>query len=310
MVPVLNELDTIDELGRRLHAVLDAIAGRYEIIFIDDGSTDGTIDAIRQIRDQDERVRYVRFRTNFGKSAALAAGFRVARYDVIATLDGDLQDLPEELPRLVSKLQEGYDVVSGWRRNRRDRISRKLASKLYNWTTAKLTGVSLHDINCGLKCYRREVLGEVTVYGERHRFIPVLASHRGFRLGEVEVDHARRAHGKSRYGMERALAGGFSLLSIILLTRYTTKPLHFFGLVGLGLAGIGSATTGYLIFTRIFFQQWLSNRPLLTISALLILVGTYFVLFGLLAEMIAFSYRREDDYSIQESSEDAETSGR
>lgn len=305
VVPVLNERETIAELCRRLHAVLGEVAGRYEIIFIDDGSTDGTIDEIRRHREPDERVRYVRFRTNFGKSAALAAGFRAARYELIATLDGDLQDLPEELPRLVTRLQEGCDVVSGWRQHRRDRFSRKIASKLYNRATSWLTGVRLHDINCGLKCYRREVLNEVTVYGERHRFIPVLASHRGFQLAEVQVDHAPRAHGKSRYGIERALAGGFSLLSIILLTRYTTKPLHFFGLLGLGLAGMGSAMAGYLVVTRIFFQQWLSNRPLLTISAVFIIVGVYFVLFGLLAEMIAFSYRREDDYSIQDSSEDS-----
>ncbi|HLG16577.1 MAG TPA: glycosyltransferase family 2 protein [Blastocatellia bacterium] len=303
VVPLLNERATLDELHARLATALESCARGHEIIFVDDGSTDGSIEIIRSIRRRDPSVKYVRFRRNFGKSAALAAGFRAARGEVVATMDADLQDLPEQLPLLVAKLLEGNDLVSGWRYRRDDKLSRRIASRLYNWTTALLTGVRLHDVNCGLKCYRREVLDEVMVYGERHRYIPVLASYRGFRLAEVRVEHAKRAHGKSRYGMERIAGGAFSLLTVILLTRYTNKPLHFFGLMGLLLAGAGSAIDGYLIAMRLFFGEWLSNRPALIIGTFLIIVGVQFVLFGLLAEMVAFSYRRDTDYSIVEGSE-------
>lgn len=297
-----NERPSLGELCRRLVAVLEPLTERYEIIFVDDGSDDGSIQKLRELRASNPSVKYVRFRRNFGKSAALAAGFRLARYELVATMDGDLQDVPEQLPLLIDRLEDGCDLVSGWRYRRRDKLSKRIGSKIYNWITSVLTGVHLHDINCGFKVYRREVLDEVLVYGERHRYIPVLASYRGFRLAEVKVEHAPRAHGDSRYGLERVFGGFFSLLTVILLTRYTNKPLHFFGLMGLGLAGIGIAIDGYLIILRVFFNEWLSNRPLLIIGTMLAIVGIQFVLFGLLAEMIAFSYRRERDYSIVESS--------
>jgi glycosyltransferase involved in cell wall biosynthesis len=302
VVSLYNERPALDELCRRLTAVLSGLAQPWEIIFVDDGSTDGSIAKLREFRSVYPSVRYLRFRRNFGKSAALAAGFRAARYDIIATLDGDLQDIPEELPLLLAQLDEGYDLVSGWRYHRRDKLSRRMGSKFYNWVTSLLTGVRLHDINCGFKCYRREVLDEVMVYGERHRYIPVLASYRGFRLGEVKIEHAPREYGSSRYGMERVLGGFFSLLTVILMTRYTNKPLHFFGLMGLLLAGIGTAIDLYLISLRVLFNEWLSNRPLLIIGTFLAIVGVQLILFGLLAEMIAFSYRREGDYSVVESS--------
>ncbi len=302
VVSLYNERPALDELCRRLTAVLSGLAQPWEIIFVDDGSTDGSIEKLREFRSVDPSVRYLRFRRNFGKSAALAAGFRAARYDIIATLDGDLQDIPEELPLLLTQLDEGYDLVSGWRYHRRDNLTRRMGSKFYNSVTSLLTGVRLHDINCGFKCYRREVLDEVMVYGERHRYIPVLASYRGFRLGEVKIEHAPREYGSSRYGMERVLGGFFSLLTVILMTRYTNKPLHFFGLMGLLLAGIGTAIDLYLITLRVLFNEWLSNRPLLIIGTFLAIVGVQLILFGLLAEMIAFSYRREGDYSVVESS--------
>ncbi|HEY3136200.1 MAG TPA: glycosyltransferase family 2 protein [Blastocatellia bacterium] len=308
VVPLFNERDSLDELYQRLTNVLAELAPRYEIIFVDDGSEDRSVKKLREFKALNRSVRYIRFRRNFGKSAALAAGFRVARYEVIATMDADLQDIPEQLPLLLKKLDEGYDLVSGWRHRRRDRLTRRIASRVYNAVTSFFTGVRLHDINCGFKCYRREVLHEVMVYGERHRYIPVLASYRGFRLGEVKIDHAPRRHGNSRYGMERVLGGFFSLLTVILMTRYTNKPLHFFGLMGLLLAGTGSAIDLYLIAMRVLFQEWLSNRPLLIIGILLLIVGVQLILFGLLAEMIAFSYRRESDYSIVESSDEEELS--
>jgi glycosyltransferase involved in cell wall biosynthesis len=305
VIPLLDEAATLEELHRRLTAVLVALTDVYEIIFVDDGSADRSIEVIKRLRAVDPATRYIRFRRNFGKSAALAAGFQHSRFDVVVTMDADLQDLPEQLPLLIGKLEEGLDLVSGWRYLRNDRLGKRIASKIYNWTTSLLTGVRLHDINCGFKCYRKEVLSEVMIYGERHRYIPVLASYRGFRLGEVRIEHAPRAHGKSRYGLGRVVGGVFSLLTVILLTRYTNKPLHFFGLVGAGLFTVGSTIDLYLIFARIFFQEWLSNRPLLIIGTMFVIVGVQFILFGLLAEMIAFSYRRETDYSIVETSEDA-----
>ena len=304
VVPMLDEQPTLEELYNRLRLVLPEMAEQFEIIFVDDGSRDSTVEMLRRLHAADQRVRYIRFRRNFGKSAALAAGFRATRYEIIVTLDADLQDLPEQLPQLLEKLDEGYDLVSGWRHARQDRIGKKLASRVYNWTTARMTGVRLHDINCGFKCYRREVIDEVMVYGEQHRYIPVLASYRGFRLGEVKIEHAERAHGRSRYGIGRVAGGLFSLLTVILLTRYTNKPLHFFGMLGLLLVGAGGSVDLYLIFSRLFFRHWLSNRPLFIIATMSIIVGIQFVLFGLLAEMVARSYRRESDYSIVESSDE------
>jgi glycosyltransferase involved in cell wall biosynthesis len=302
VVPLFNERPSLEALYQRLSQTLESITDAYEIIFVDDGSTDGSSKLLKEFHALNPAVHYIRFRRNFGKSAALAAGFQRARYDIIATLDADLQDRPEELPHLIAKLDEGYDLVSGWRFQRRDKLTRRLSSAIYNRTTGLLTGVRLHDINCGMKCYRREVLDEVMVYGERHRFIPVLASYRGFRLGEVQVEHSPREHGKSRFGLERIFGGIFSLLTVILMTRYTNRPLHFFGVMGMILGLIGTAINSYLIVLRLFFQQWLSNRPLLIIGTMLIIVGVQFILFGLLAEMIAFSYRRESDYSIVETS--------
>lgn len=303
VIPLLDESRTLNELYNRLRDVLPTISSRYEVLFVDDGSTDGSADLLRHLRANDPRVRFIRFRRNFGKSAALAAGFRAARYDVIMTMDADLQDMPEQLPLLLAKLEEGFDLVSGWRHRRRDRLPKRIASQIYNRATSALTGVRLHDINCGFKCYRRRVLDEVMIYGERHRYIPVLASYRGFKLAEVKIEHAPRVQGESRYGIGRVFGGMFSLLTVILMTRYTNKPLHFFGLLGLALLSIGSAIDLYLIGARLLFKEWLSNRPILIIGTLLIVVGVQFIVFGLLAEMIAFSYRREDDYSIVETSE-------
>ncbi len=278
VVPLFNERAALEQLYLRLSAVLADLAHRYEIIFVDDGSTDGSLTSLKDFRAIDRSVRYIRFRRNFGKSAALAAGFRAARYEVIVTMDADLQDIPEQLPLLLKKLEDGYDVVCGWRHRRRDKLSKRLGSKIYNLVTAMLTGVRLHDLNCGFKCIRRKVLDEVMVYGERHRYIPVLASYRGFRL----------------------VGGFFSLLTVILMTRYTNKPLHFFGLLGSVLFATGFSIDAYLILLRILQRDWLSNRPLLIIGTMLIIVGVQLVLFGLLAEMVAFSYRRENDYSIVE----------
>lgn len=302
VIPVFNEQATVEPLYRRLRQTLEHLGRPFEIIFVDDGSRDRTQRVLSQLACSDPGLKLVRFRRNFGKSAALAAGFRAARLDIIITMDGDLQDLPEELPKLIDRLGEDYDVVSGWRHRRRDPWSKRAASFVYNRTTSWITGVRLHDFNCGFKGYRRAVLDEVRIYGERHRFIPVLASYRGFKIGEVKVEHAPRQFGRTKYGWERFLGGFFSLLTVILLTRYTNRPLHFFGIVGLLFSLAGLIIDSYLAFERLFFRKWLGDRPLLLFGTFLIIIGIQFIFFGLLGEMIASTFRREDDYSIIECS--------
>ncbi len=301
VIPVYNEQASLEELYTRLNAVLTKVSSHHECVFVDDGSRDRSYRVLQQLRQTDPTVRLIRFRRNFGKSAALSAGFAAARYDIVITLDADLQDLPEEIPKFLGKLEEGYDLISGWRYKRQDPWQKRLASRIYNFTTSKLTGVRLHDFNCGFKMYRREVLEELRVYGEQHRYIPVLASYRGFRNGEVKVEHAPRRHGTSKFGWDRFLGGFFTLLTVVLLTRYTNRPLHFFGIVGLLTAFAGLLIDGYLALERLFFKKWLGDRPLLLLGTLLLIVGVQFILFGLLAEMVAATYRRERDYSIVES---------
>lgn len=307
VIPVYNEQESLQELHQRLRPILEQVGSSYECIYVDDGSRDRSYQVLQGIRRENPHVRLIRFRRNFGKSAALAAGFAAARYEIVITLDADLQDLPEEIPKLLARLEEGYDLVSGWRYQRHDPWSKRLASKIYNLTTAFMTGVRLHDFNCGFKAYRRAVLDELRVYGDQHRYIPVLASYRGFRNGEVKVEHASRRYGRSKFGWDRFFGGFFSLLTVILLTRYTNRPLHFFGIIGLVTASVGLLIDGYLAVERLLFKKWLSDRPLLLLGTMLVIIGVQFVFFGLLGEMIAATYRREQDYSIIESAMDAES---
>ncbi len=299
IVPLYNERESLPELYRELVEALARITDRSEIIFVDDGSRDGSFEALREIQGQDPRVRIIRFRRNFGKSAALSAGFRLARGDVIVTLDADLQDQPAEIERLLARLDEGCDLVSGWKRKRRDPITKRWPSRLFNFVTSQLTGVPLHDINCGLKAYRREVIEEIKVYGEMHRYIPVLASYRGFAVAEVPVDHRPRRYGHTKYGASRFMGGFFDLLTVIILNRYSSKPLHVFGIFGMALLTAGLAIEAYL--TVLWVQgTYIEGRPLFMAGILLLIIGVQMVLFGLLAEMIAYTARREDDYSIEE----------
>ena len=299
VVPLFNEKDALDQL----HAELVEEAGRlpyeFEFIFVDDGSSDGSHEALRRLLRSDSRLQVIRLRRNFGKSAALSAGFSMARGDVIVTLDADLQDKPAEMGKLLARLEEGYDLVSGWKRVRRDPISKRWPSRLFNFATSVLTGVPLHDINCGFKAYRREVIEEVRVYGEMHRYIPVLASYRGFRVGEVSVEHRSRRFGSSKFGAGRFVSGFFDLLTVIMLTRYNSKPLHVFGVLGALSFVAGFAIEMYLSVGW-FVGRPIADRPLFFLGIVLLLVGVQFVFFGLLAEMIAYSSRREDEYSIQE----------
>jgi glycosyltransferase involved in cell wall biosynthesis len=299
VIPLYNEEQSLEELHRRLTDTLATLSDRFEIIFVDDGSIDNSFAVIKNLHQRDSRVKAVRFRKNFGKSTALSAGFKKARGKIIVTLDADLQDLPEEIPSLLNKLEQGYDLVSGWKKKRKDSLIRKIASWLFNRVTSFFTGVKLHDFNCGLKCYRRELVDELALYGELHRYIPAIANWKGFRVGEVKVGHHPRMHGVSKFGSERYLRGLFDLLTVIMLTKYPEKPLHFFGLLGTILSLSGLAINLYMAVLRIS-GKWISNRPLLLLGILLLILGVQFIFFGLMGELIVFSSQKEKSYTLRE----------
>ena len=301
LVPVLDEAATVEELATRVAAVLDGLGKSFEIVFVDDGSRDGTPQKVKAARQEDPRIKLVWLRRNFGKAAALSAGFDVCRGRVIITMDGDLQDDPGEIPRFLEALDErDLDLVSGWKRRRHDPASKRYPSKLFNWVTRRLAQVDLHDFNCGFKAYRREVLEQIAVYGELHRYIPVLASRRGFRIGEIEVEHHPRRHGVSKYGWDRLYKGLLDLITVLFITKYTRRPLHLFGMFGLAFLG-----TGFFINLYLAYLWWagesLSRRPLLLLGVLLMVMGVQVLTTGLLGEMITFkNFRRRDSYSIKE----------
>lgn len=301
VIPVYNEAASLERLHGELVLVARAHGYDLEVIFVDDGSRDGSWQTICRLATADPRVRGIRFRRNFGKAAALSAGFDHARGRVLITMDGDLQDDPEEIPRFLEALEQGgYDLVSGWKKNRQDPAGKRYPSRLFNWVTRRVARVELHDFNCGFKAYRREVAEEVAVYGELHRYIPVLASRRGFVVGEIEVRHHPRRHGNSKYGWDRLYKGFLDLLTVLFITRYTRRPLHLFGLVGLVSLLLGAGINTYLAW-RWFEGEWLSNRPLLLLGVLLMILGIQMVTTGLIAEMIsANGFRRSESYSVRE----------
>jgi glycosyltransferase involved in cell wall biosynthesis len=301
LVPVRDEEATIQELAARVTAVLDRLGRSFEIIFVDDGSLDGTVQRIREAHAVDRRVKLVRLRRNFGKAAALSAGFDQCRGRIMLTMDGDLQDDPDEIPRFLEALEEkDLDLVSGWKHQRRDPASKRLPSLLFNWVTRRIAGVDLHDFNCGFKAYRREVLEQIAVYGELHRYIPVLASRRGFSVGEIPVQHHPRRHGVSKYGWDRLYKGLLDLITVLFITRYTRRPLHLFGAFGLLFLAGGFGINLYLALLWIG-GEYLSNRPLLLFGILLMLLGFQTLTTGLLGEMITFkNFRRPDSYSVKE----------
>ncbi len=298
VVPLFNEAESLHELYEALDGVLSLYGDHGELIFVDDGSTDGSFEVLRALRDKDGRVKIVQLRANRGKAAALAAGFREASGESIVTLDADLQDDPKEIPKLLAKLEEGYDLVSGWKARRQDPWSRRFLSAIFNRVTAFLTGLRIHDFNCGLKAYRRAVINELKLHGELHRFIPALASWQGFRVAEIEVEHRPRRYGRSKYGMERIPRGFFDLLTVIMLTRYTAKPLHLFGTLGLFLGVAGFGIIGYLSAGWLL-GKWIGTRPLFLIGAVLVIAGIQLVSFGLVAEMIVYSSTTQADPPIR-----------
>lgn len=304
VVPVYNEEANLPELVARLEEVLAGLDGGSEIVVVDDGSTDGTFAVLRRLHAENPRVRAIRLRTNFGQSAALAAGFDAAKGEVVVTLDGDLQNDPADIPVLLAQLEEGYDVVSGWRRPRRDPFwRRRVPSMLANWLISRITGVSLHDYGCALKAYRREVLEHVELYGEMHRFLPALAKWVGAAIAEVPVRHHPRRQGRSKYGLSRTPRVLLDLLTVKFMMSYWTRPIQIFGLIGLvsAIAGLGLAAV--LSYQRLFLDVPLANRPILLLAVLLIFIGIQFVSIGLLGEMVVRTYhesQRKPIYVIRE----------
>ena len=285
VVPVHDEELSVEPLFDELRAALEPLGTEWEVLFVDDGSADGTFAALTRLHDREPGIRIVRLRRNFGKATALAAGFAQAAGDVIVTIDGDLQDDAAEIPRLLAKLDEGFDLVSGWKTRRRDPLRRRVVSRIFNGVTGRISGLRLHDLNCGLKAYRAEVLRGLRLYGELHRFIPVLAHYRGFRVAEVPVNHRPRGHGRSRYGMERYLRGFFDLLTVTFMGRYRYRPLHLFGGLGLLLGGLGFVLLTYLTVVKLTGHA-IGQRPLLTLGVLLVVVGIQLFSLGLVGELV------------------------
>ena len=274
--------------------------GRYEVIFVDDGSTDKSFQILRQIHRDNPRMKVVRFRRNYGKSAGLAIGFERARGKYVFTMDADLQDDPNELPALLAKLREGYDLVSGWKKKRYDPIQKTLPSKLFNAVTSWASGIKLHDFNCGLKGYRQEVVKSLNVYGEMHRYLPALAHWQGFRVTEIPVQHHPRIHGVSKFGASRFVKGFLDLLTVLFTTRYVKRPLHLFGTLGSICVFLGIALNLYLTIEWFLGETFLSNRPLTLLGILLIIVGVQSFSIGLLGELIAKGSQRTEEYLIRE----------
>ena len=297
VVPVYDEELTVTPLYEELAAALSQLQRPWEAVFVDDGSSDGSFAALTRLHAAHENVRVVRLRRNFGKAAALAAGFAQAKGGVVVTIDADLQDDPSEIPRLLVKLDEGFDLVSGWKTRRRDPRLRRVLSKLFNVATSRISGLRLHDLNCGLKAYRASVLQGLRIYGELHRFLPVLAHYRGFRVAEIPVNHRPRVQGRSRYGPERYLRGFLDLLTVTFIGRYRHRPLHLFGGLGLLLGIVGLGVLVYLTVLKATGEA-IGHRPLLLLGVLLVVVGLQLFSLGLLSEMVTSQH--EERTSVRE----------
>jgi glycosyltransferase involved in cell wall biosynthesis len=300
VIPLYNEEGSLKELHQQLRATLGRMNVRYELLFVDDGSTDRSFQVLRDLKRFDHHVKIVRFRRNYGKSAALSVAFEKAQGDTVITMDADLQDDPAEIPGLYKKLNEGYDLVSGWKKVRRDPITKTIPSRFFNFITSIMTGIRLHDFNCGLKAYKREVIKTVKVYGELHRYVPVLAHWEGFRIGEMIVQHRPRKYGRTKFGMGRFWKGFLDLATVLFTTRYFRRPLHLFGLWGVLSVLAGIFIVVWLVVEWFTGQTALGNRPLFLGGILLIIVGIQIVSIGLLGEMISKSKQAEEQYAIRE----------
>lgn len=286
IIPVFNEIGSLPELMDQLRKILH-IYKKWEILFVDDGSTDGSTEFLNDLSRKDEKVTLIQFHRNYGKSAALAEGFKRAKGEYLITMDADLQDDPAEIPNLMKKLEEGFDLVSGWKKKRKDPISKRFPSKIFNYVTRIMTGVKIHDFNCGLKIYRKAVIKTLDLYGGRHRYIPALAGHNKFRISEIQVNHRPRIHGVTKYGGSRLFHGFFDLISIIFMNRYTQQPLHLFGFFGL-FCGLASLTVELYVIGRKIFSghSFYEHLALMLFGAMLFILGLWFFSIGLIAEMI------------------------
>lgn len=290
LIPIMNEEGNLPELYERVTSSLTGIGLPYEIVMVDDGSEDSSWEIISGLNRKDPRVIGLKHRRNFGKAQALSHGFAAARGDVVITMDGDLQDDPDELPRFIEKLNDGYDLVSGWKVRRHDPLGKTAPSKVFNWTVRKASGVQLHDFNCGFKAYRREVTQAIRLYGELHRFTPVLAAAEGFRIGELPVQHHARKWGSSKYGWSRLTKGFLDLLTVIFITQYRQRPMHLFGLPGIVFMAVGILLGLWLTLEKFVFDEAIGTRPLLLLSVLLIVIGTQFFGLGLLGEYQSYGH--------------------
>jgi glycosyltransferase involved in cell wall biosynthesis len=286
IVLVYNEVDSVEPLHRELLGVLEGLGTSFEVVYVDDGSRDGSTEKLGQIASRDERVRVVCFRRNFGQTAAVQAGIDHSRGAVLVFLDGDMQNDPHDIPHLLAKIDEGYDVASGWRRDRRDSATRVVPSKIANWIIASVTGVHLSDFGCTLKAYRRDVIQDVKLYGEMHRFIPVYASMIGARITELPVNHRPRTYGKSKYSLSRTSRVMLDLITVKLLGSYSTKPMYFFGFTAFGLWAVAAILAAIVLLQKLLPPYvYAHNNPLLLLSVVLVIVGVQFILMGLLAEL-------------------------
>ena len=291
IVLVYNELDSVEPLHRELIGVLEALGTSFEVLYVDDGSRDGSTEKLGQIASRDPRVRVVSFRRNFGQTAAVQAGIDHSRGAVLVFLDGDMQNDPHDIPHLLQKIDEGYDVVSGWRRDRRDDARRVVPSRIANWIIARVTGVPLSDFGCTLKAYRREVVHDVKLYGEMHRFIPVFAAMVGARITELPVNHRPRTYGKSKYSLARTSRVMLDLITVKLLGSYSTKPMYFFGFAAFVLWAVALVLAAIVILQKLLPPYvYAHNNPLLLLSVVLVIVGVQFILMGLLAELSIRTY--------------------
>lgn len=299
VVPIYNEHESIPQLLNILSSVMNTLDFTYEIICVDDGSLDGSGELLKQFAETRQDLTVILFRRNYGQTAAMAAGFDYARGDVIITLDGDLQNDPADIPQLMSKLDEGYDLVSGWRKYRKDnQLTRLLPSKLANWLIGRVTGVSLHDYGCSLKAYRTEVVRDMNLYGELHRFLPVLAFIEGARIAEIPVNHHARQFGKSKYGLGRTFRVVMDLMTVYFMKRFLTKPMHVFGLLGVLSMIAGICTGTYLTVLKFWTGQDIGDRPLLILAIVLFLTGIQLFSFGLLAELLMRTYHESQKRPI------------
>jgi glycosyltransferase involved in cell wall biosynthesis len=300
----MNEEESLPELNAWIARVMQANNFSYEIWMIDDGSTDNSWEVIRQLSASDDHIKAIRFRRNYGKSAALNEGFRAAQGNVIITMDADLQDSPDEIPELYRMIvEDGYDLVSGWKKKRYDNaITKNLPSKLYNYTTTKMSGVKLHDMNCGLKSYRKKVVKSIEVYGEMHRYIPVIAKWAGFRkIGEKPVEHRARKYGVSKFGLERFVNGFLDLASIMFIGKFGKKPMHLFGALGTLFFVLGFIIAFYLAYAKIFFYRYnMTDRPIFYFAILFMIIGSQLFLTGFIGELVARNSAERNSYLIEE----------